>query len=546
MPALDLGAVQVASEDLPLAPPRKKRLPNTTLDVENTISPIGCNGRPTPLAKPFLIPPYHGFVRLYSYFDHDLPDFTRDGLIVLANGVRAAPLTSPSTYAGTGGLAAYWSDALRQYVYYDGHNGYDYDLVYQPVYAAATGKIIFAGWNYPGLPVSGYGQMIMIDHGHGYVTLYGHLSHIQVKPGEHVRAGQEIAISGNTGHSSGPHLHFTVFHDCKPTDPYGWTGTGADPLTGYQGETSAYLWRRAPQVLNPIPHWPGLGAEAAPAGPEILDLHLPPAHSLAGFIRAVRNEHLALQSALEHRGLATRYDRSAAAFILSAAIRPSLAYSLPDVVAVTPDTQFDLSTAQTSYDDQLALRLPRRTPTDLIGGPWKAFVTRVGSQTFLAGHGPAGTSLEFVVKSRAFDPAMTESNGAGGFVAPMPSLTHGDRVELITPGHRYSLLPPRPRTSALADVIARQTKVIGQSSDTPVTAQVSPLGGARGTTPPSPALPLLFLALAVLGIDAWLLALRGGLADMDPFRLQAVWLLLGRKSVVRSLLVGPGKRRGKG
>jgi murein DD-endopeptidase MepM/ murein hydrolase activator NlpD len=279
-----------------------------TLTVGNTVSPVLCSGPSTPHARPFLIPPYHSFVPIISYFDHDLPDFEQDGLIQLANGmsIRVGPRNSPFPTAAD--FPAYWSDRLRQYIYYDGHNGYDFGLVYQPVYAAAAGRVIFAGWNYPDAPTHGYGQMVMIDHGHGYITLYGHFSHILVHRGQHVHAGQEIGVSGNTGHSSGPHLHFTVFHNCTPTDPFGWSGPGPDPLTLYRGESSTYLWRRSPALLDLPPNWPGLAAQPAPPVPELVTLSLPSAPSLMRLLDQLDSERHTLATVLAWHHIVAHYD----------------------------------------------------------------------------------------------------------------------------------------------------------------------------------------------------------------------------------------------
>jgi LysM repeat protein len=76
------------------------------------------------------------------------------------------------------------------------------------VYAADTGVIIFAGWN-----TWGYGNMIMIDHGNGWQTLYGHLSQINVVCGQPVYQGNLIGLAGNTGNSYGAHLHFEMRND---------------------------------------------------------------------------------------------------------------------------------------------------------------------------------------------------------------------------------------------------------------------------------------------------------------------------------------------
>ncbi len=82
-----------------------------------------------------------------------------------------------------------------------------------PVYGAAPGTVIFAGIK------EAYGRCIDIDHGNGLVTRYGHLDRILVSRGQHVGAHQEIALLGNTGRSTGPHLHFEVRVNGQPQDP---------------------------------------------------------------------------------------------------------------------------------------------------------------------------------------------------------------------------------------------------------------------------------------------------------------------------------------
>lgn len=84
-----------------------------------------------------------------------------------------------------------------------------------PVRAALPGRVISAGWQ------SGYGYTIVIEHSNGYETLYGHLSSFAVGSGQYVRAGQTVAYMGNTGYSTGPHLHFEVHKNGKVIDPMG-------------------------------------------------------------------------------------------------------------------------------------------------------------------------------------------------------------------------------------------------------------------------------------------------------------------------------------
>ena len=84
-----------------------------------------------------------------------------------------------------------------------------------PVYAADSGLVVYSGWSN-----QGYGNMIMIDHGDGYQTLYAHLSVLLVSCGEGVFQGEGIAQSGSTGNSTGPHLHFEVRYMGGFVDPW--------------------------------------------------------------------------------------------------------------------------------------------------------------------------------------------------------------------------------------------------------------------------------------------------------------------------------------
>lgn len=94
------------------------------------------------------------------------------------------------------------------------HTGLDIANKYgTPIKAADSGEVIFAGW------WDGYGKAIVIDHGRKTTTVYGHLSRIYKKVGAIVAKGQTIGLVGNTGYSTGPHLHFEVRKNGKPVDP---------------------------------------------------------------------------------------------------------------------------------------------------------------------------------------------------------------------------------------------------------------------------------------------------------------------------------------
>ncbi|MGK7897876.1 MAG: peptidoglycan DD-metalloendopeptidase family protein [Xenococcus sp. (in: cyanobacteria)] len=79
-----------------------------------------------------------------------------------------------------------------------------------PIVAAATGEVIFAGWN-----SGGYGKLVKVKHSDGSVTLYAHNNRILVRRGQKVQQGQQIAEMGSTGFSTGPHLHFEIRTDGK-------------------------------------------------------------------------------------------------------------------------------------------------------------------------------------------------------------------------------------------------------------------------------------------------------------------------------------------
>ncbi len=94
------------------------------------------------------------------------------------------------------------------------HNGLDIAAPHGTLIGAARdGVVVSAGWN------GGYGKAVTIDHGDGYKTLYGHMSVIYAKPGQKVKAGKIIGRVGSTGLSTGPHLHFTLWHNGRLLNP---------------------------------------------------------------------------------------------------------------------------------------------------------------------------------------------------------------------------------------------------------------------------------------------------------------------------------------
>jgi murein DD-endopeptidase MepM/ murein hydrolase activator NlpD len=84
-----------------------------------------------------------------------------------------------------------------------------------PIWATKQGEVIFAGVQ------SGYGNVVILDHGEGLTTVYGHMSQIAVDDGQSVRQGQVIGAVGSTGHSTGPHVHFETRYAGSPRNPRG-------------------------------------------------------------------------------------------------------------------------------------------------------------------------------------------------------------------------------------------------------------------------------------------------------------------------------------
>ncbi len=125
---------------------------------------------------------------------------------VVAVGTKAKPKTAPTgvlmrPYYGTvtarfGSRGSRWAAS---------HTGIDYaGRTGDPIKAADGGTVTFAGWN------GSYGKMVKISHGNGLETWYGHMNSISVRSGQQVAKGSTIGTVGNTGNSTGPHLHFEV------------------------------------------------------------------------------------------------------------------------------------------------------------------------------------------------------------------------------------------------------------------------------------------------------------------------------------------------
>jgi murein DD-endopeptidase MepM/ murein hydrolase activator NlpD len=94
------------------------------------------------------------------------------------------------------------------------HSGMDFTAdIGTEIYATGDGTVVYAKWK------QGYGNCIIIDHGYDFETLYGHIKDYKVREGQKVKRGEVIASVGNTGKSTGPHLHYEVLHRGRPDNP---------------------------------------------------------------------------------------------------------------------------------------------------------------------------------------------------------------------------------------------------------------------------------------------------------------------------------------
>ncbi|MEH2288213.1 murein hydrolase activator EnvC family protein [Nostoc sp.] len=132
---------------------------------------------------------------------------SRTGIIIRGTGIMAYPSDAPTS--SPFGWRIHPILGYRRF-----HAGLDFAASYgSKIRAADSGTVIFAGW------YGGYGRAVIIDHGNGMTTLYGHTSELYVSEGQAVERGQAIAAVGSTGFSTGPHLHFEVRRNGTPVDP---------------------------------------------------------------------------------------------------------------------------------------------------------------------------------------------------------------------------------------------------------------------------------------------------------------------------------------
>lgn len=206
---------------------------------------------PTPTTVPFLYPPFAGGYRITSYLDHLSPDYGWDDTIAVYTGEQACAIDGiwgrTPTFRG-----GYWQPESERMLYYDGHAGVDYATpLGTTILAAAPGEVIFAG----SVPSGCATPLVYValEHENGYRTYYVHLDQVSVRKGQRLLAGDPVGISGNSGCSTGPHLHFGVEHERRSTDPYGWDALDRpDPLLLSGGAAATWLWAAGAPPTEPL------------------------------------------------------------------------------------------------------------------------------------------------------------------------------------------------------------------------------------------------------------------------------------------------------
>ncbi|HMN30536.1 MAG TPA: M23 family metallopeptidase [Caldilineaceae bacterium] len=171
--------------------------------------------------------------KIVEYSPNNLADaavgLTIGSQIVVPGGSKpfiTPPINAPLQRAGAPADAAVGSGSFSwptsgniTQQFWGGHRAVDIgSWVGAPVKSADSGYVIEAGGGWNG----GYGNHVLIDHGNGFTTLYAHLNSIFVRAGESVSRGDQIGTVGNTGNSTGPHLHFEIRYQGAARNPFNW------------------------------------------------------------------------------------------------------------------------------------------------------------------------------------------------------------------------------------------------------------------------------------------------------------------------------------
>jgi murein DD-endopeptidase MepM/ murein hydrolase activator NlpD len=210
------------------------------LPIDGVLHTVGPGETVESIAELYEIPVEE--IIAYESNNLEFPYRLQPEMEILVPGARIGQFywTAPKEVAGSGGqqwavrgTGTYiWPVTGRCVTnfYWYGHPGLDVALaIGSPVVASDRGTVTWASW--ASGPYFDYGNLIVINHGNGYETLYAHLNGINVYPGQVVEQGQYIGASGNTGRSSGPHLHFEIRYNDFRDNPLNYLGGSVQDCT---------------------------------------------------------------------------------------------------------------------------------------------------------------------------------------------------------------------------------------------------------------------------------------------------------------------------
>jgi murein DD-endopeptidase MepM/ murein hydrolase activator NlpD len=180
-------------------------------DDEPTVTPPAAGSAPTGSQMPDLS---SQLIQLEQRVD--LRDAQLSALENVIVGRKISDSVRPAGRpVGAGAISSYFGERSDPFTGEEGfHKGLDFaGTEGEPVVAVAAGIVTWAGER------SGYGTLVEINHGNGYITRYAHNESTLVAVGQSVSRGEQIALMGSTGHSTGPHVHFEVLHNGTQIDP---------------------------------------------------------------------------------------------------------------------------------------------------------------------------------------------------------------------------------------------------------------------------------------------------------------------------------------
>jgi murein DD-endopeptidase MepM/ murein hydrolase activator NlpD len=174
--------------------------------------------KPSPAASPALVPSIHETLDQYTFLRNTnfSSSYSRSVDRLSPFRPRIAPEDRPSLWPAQGRLTSFYGQRLDPFGGHGSfHTGIDISVpAGTPIIAAAGGLVRVAERH------SGYGQVVVLDHGNGLETYYAHLSRYQVVPGQRIARGEVVGFSGMTGRATSPHLHYEVRISGSPVNPY--------------------------------------------------------------------------------------------------------------------------------------------------------------------------------------------------------------------------------------------------------------------------------------------------------------------------------------